>query len=124
MEAYLSLQLPQSVKKAITQIRTGCHKLPIARGRLITPEVEIQQRTCKFCPTEVCDEIHFLLFCNHLQEERKILAQQWGTTIPHQSALTRDPLQVEMAVRDLLTPTEYHQALDVGNFIKKELIQF
>lgn len=123
-ETYLSLCLPWSVAKAITQIRIGCHKLPIATGRLTTPPTETQQRKCKYCPDEVGDETHFMLFCKHQTEEREKLAHQWRITIPHPSTRESDPWIVEAAMRDILTPTDYRQALAIGSFIKKGLGQY
>ena len=46
IEPYLTFGLPLKTTRPITRMRTGCHHLPIATGRLHTPPLNLQDTTC------------------------------------------------------------------------------
>ena len=63
-ERYLTLGMPTSYSKALAKLRTGCHNLMVEIGRRNKPTaIPFEERFCKFCKTEVEDEVHFLTSC-------------------------------------------------------------
>ena len=58
------------------------HDLNIERGRYNNPITPINQRICTRCElNEIDDEIHLLLHCNAMNNERKILFNSVTATI-------------------------------------------
>lgn len=51
-----------------TKFRISAHKLEIERGRYTGLNTE--KRLCKLCKTNIEDEVHFLLQCHELQNDR------------------------------------------------------
>lgn len=47
----------------LTKLRISAHSLAIETGRYGTTKLPADQRFCKFCPTNVEDEVHFLFQC-------------------------------------------------------------
>ena len=58
-------------RQAITKLRISAHQLEVERGRYFRPIVPRDQRICKFCSCNVCDdEQHFLTQCIFHDTER------------------------------------------------------
>ena len=67
-ESYVSLDLNRTVRSFIARLRTGTLLLMVEVGRF--RGVELENRICPICFSEVEDEIHFLFKCqyyNHLR---------------------------------------------------------
>ena len=59
---------------AMARYRMSSHDLKIERGRFNNPITPINQRICTRCESnEIDDEIHLLLHCNAMNNEREIL---------------------------------------------------
>lgn len=72
IEPYLSISSPRE-RNLLTKFRISAHKLEIETGRY--QGIKAENRICKLCKKEVEDEIHFLLKCEVLQQDReKILS--------------------------------------------------
>ena len=59
----------------LTKLRISAHSLAIETGRYGTTKIPADQKFCKFCPTNVEDEVHFLFQCpqyNLLRNEYNI----------------------------------------------------
>lgn len=65
---YLKL-LPTASCKIFMRFRTRNHKLPVETGRWRS--VAITERKCHLCESDVGDEYHYLLTCNHLSTQRR-----------------------------------------------------
>ena len=74
-EEYLNLNNVRA-RKAIARIRTSAHSLAIETGRYSRPVIPADKRFCRFCPDEVENEIHFMLFCEKYDDSRKALIQE------------------------------------------------
>ena len=61
-EKYLNIP-NQNVRKAVTNLRLSCHKLPIESGRYIN--IERNERLCTYCNYEIGDEVHYYMHCFH-----------------------------------------------------------
>lgn len=71
-ENYLQETKKFEIRKAICKLRISSHKLMIEVGR--HNNIPRTERYCKKCNTgEIEDETHFLIDCNHFQQEREIL---------------------------------------------------
>ena len=69
---------------AIARFRNSSHTLEIERGRYHRPPIPAEQRICKYCSlTQVDDEIHFLLICEHNQDLRLIFLNVVTQYIPN-----------------------------------------
>ena len=63
-EPYVTCQLPRSVRRTLSQFRSGALPLAVETGRYSRPQVPLNDRLCKFCAlNSVEDEIHFLMVC-------------------------------------------------------------
>ena len=71
VEDYLLLDLTKYQRSVFSQFRCGILPLEIETGRF--RNIELQNRLCQICKTEVEDEIHFLLTCTAYTEPRKKL---------------------------------------------------
>ena len=69
VEDYLLLDLTKYQRSVFSQFRCGILPLEIETGRF--RNIELQNRLCEICKTEVEDEIHFLLTCTAYTEPRK-----------------------------------------------------
>ena len=59
----------------LTNLRIRANSLAIETGRYDTTKIPADQRFCKFCPTNVEDEVNFLFqcpLCNLLRNEYNI----------------------------------------------------
>ena len=74
-EEYLNLKNVRA-RKAIARIRTSAHSLAIETGRYSRPVIPADRRFCRYCPEEVENEIHFMLFCKKYEDSRKALLQE------------------------------------------------
>ena len=64
----------QNHKMALSRLRLSCHKLQIEVQRYSKIYIEPDQRICKMCNLNRCeDELHFLLQCTKYKEERSLL---------------------------------------------------
>jgi hypothetical protein len=61
-EKYLQCSNP-SIRKAVTEIRISCHKLPVELGR--HNNVNKENRLCNYCKYEIGDEKHYFMYCFH-----------------------------------------------------------
>lgn len=68
LENYL-LKLPYIMKKNFCLFRTRNHKLPIECGRW--RNIDVSERKCHLCHSDVGDEFHFLLCCPSIATERR-----------------------------------------------------
>ena len=67
---------------SMARYRMSSHDLNIERGRYNNPITPINQRICTRCElNEIDDEIHLLLHCNAINNERKILFNSVNATI-------------------------------------------
>ena len=67
---------------SMVRYRMSSHDLNIERGRYNNPITPINQRICTRCESnEIDDEIHLLLHCNAMINERKILFNSVTATI-------------------------------------------
>ena len=67
---------------AMARYRMSSHDLKIERGRYNDPITPINQRICTRCESnEIDDEIHLLLHCNAMNNEREILLNSVATII-------------------------------------------
>ena len=62
-EEYLTVIKNVSDRVAMSKFRLSNHDLMIEKGRHQNPKIDVERRTCPFCPTQVEDEYHFLLMC-------------------------------------------------------------
>ena len=68
-------------RRALSKFRTGNHRLPVAKSRYMTQEIDTK---CKFCNTnDMCDEFHVLFVCKHFDEKRKLLIKKYYYTRPN-----------------------------------------
>lgn len=67
-ESYLS-STPKAVLPYIIRFRTRNHRLPIETGNWA--RIPINLRTCNFCNDKIGDELHYLLECPNLIDNRK-----------------------------------------------------
>ena len=63
----------------MARYRMSSHDLNIERGRYNNPITPINQRICEL--NEIIDEIHLLLHCNTMNNERKLLFNSVTATI-------------------------------------------
>ena len=67
---------------SMARYRMSSHNLNIERGRYNNPITPINQQICTRCElNEIDDEIHLLLHCNAMNNERKILFNYVTATI-------------------------------------------
>ena len=67
---------------AMVRYRMSSHDLKIERGRYNNPITPINQRICtRYESNEVDDEIHILLHCNAMSNEREILLNSVASII-------------------------------------------
>ena len=71
VEDYLLLDLSKYQRSIFSQYRCGILPLQIEVGRY--KNIDLPQRICQVCSTEVEDEIHFLLTCNAYAKPRETL---------------------------------------------------
>ena len=74
VEDYLLLDLSKYQRSVFAQFRCGILPLQIEIGRF--RNIELSNRICQVCHTEVEDEIHFLLTCDAFVEPRTNLYQK------------------------------------------------
>ena len=74
-EPYLLAPIHNKHRQAISRIRASSHHLAIETGRHAKPKpIPLEKRICKYCsPTELDDEIHFILNCKSNIVERNVL---------------------------------------------------
>jgi hypothetical protein len=75
LQRYLKLNISKDLKLMLTKLRVSAHSLAIETGRYGTTKIPADQRFCKFFPTNVEDEVHFLFQCpqyNLLRNEYNI----------------------------------------------------
>ena len=82
LEYYLCSETKINIKDriAFTKLRLSNHNLMIERGRHI--KLDKNHRFCPFCPTEIEDEIHFMMTCKCHEIYRNELFKQVTTRIP------------------------------------------
>jgi len=115
MEPYLSYGLPKKLTTPITQLRTGCHPLPISTGRQANPPVSITARTCKVCPNTLGDETHFLLFCTITDNSNRTeLFQAYNTTKPHEN-------NAQSTMKHIISPNDTNKTICLGKYIRSGL---
>ena len=93
LQNHLEFPLSKEHRYFLTKIRISAHSLNIETGRYNgTPH---EQRLCKFCPSSVEDEKHFILHCPKYQNIRN----SYNTLF--QSIRTEDDL-----IREILDPKD------------------
>ena len=85
MEIYLDL-LDFDLRKTLSAIRISSHRLPIERGRYLTPPISIDMRYCELClernkVSVLGNETHFLFDCISSLSNRKYLTPHNLNTI-------------------------------------------
>ena len=71
-EEYLNTDLPFNIRRHITQLRSGTHKLRIESGRW--DKEALENRVCKLCSMGVLeDEVHFLVDCHLYDRQRSFM---------------------------------------------------
>ena len=93
----------------LTKLRIGAHSLAIETGRYGTTKIPADQNFCKFCPTNVEDEVHFLFQC----PQYNLLRNEYN--IPF--IIIYDFNQIN----DFINPAVTHDAKLVGKFIKEAM---
>ena len=74
VEPYILNMKGNHLITAMARYRMSSHDLKIERGRYNNPITPINQRICTRCESnEIDDEIHLLLHCNAMNNEREIL---------------------------------------------------
>ena len=61
LQTYLCKPIPELYKKCIIKLRLSSHSLAIEHGRYNA--INRNNRKCKFCITDVEDEMYFILLC-------------------------------------------------------------
>ena len=85
---------------AMARYRMSSHDLKIERGRFNNPITPINQRICTRCESnEIDDELHLLLHCNAMNNEREFLLNSIAGIINMQS--TNDIFLRIMTSRDI-----------------------
>jgi hypothetical protein len=51
----------EDLRRMLTKLRISAHSLAIETGRYGTTKIPADQKFCKFCPTNVEDEVHFII---------------------------------------------------------------
>ena len=69
-ESYVTRDLNRTARAYLARIRTGTLLLMVEVGRF--RGVELEERICPVCGTEVEDEIHFLFSCPHYNNLRMV----------------------------------------------------
>ena len=64
---YFSL-LPNYYSKILIAFRTRNHRLPIETGRWNS--IPVHERVCHLCHSDIGDEFHYILSCEHFKNER------------------------------------------------------
>ena len=72
IEEYLT-SLQPGIRKALTRFRISAHNLAIERGRYNRPPTHLEKRSCPHCPSNVEDELHFIIKCPQYNESRQAL---------------------------------------------------
>ena len=68
-------------RRALCKFRTGNHRLPIAKSRYTTTDLDLG---CKFCiSNDICDEFHLLFNCKYFEEKRKLLLKKFFYVRPN-----------------------------------------
>ena len=63
------------IRQSLTKFRLSNNTLNIEKLRHTTPITPKEQRFCPFCPSEVEDEVHFLIRCPTYLIPRSIMVQ-------------------------------------------------
>ena len=91
LEPYLSQNLNQKQRIAISRFRLSNHSLMIEKGRHAKPKkIERNERFCYFCKNEVEDEMHFLTTCPLYAPARGILENACTTSFTRYESLNTD----------------------------------
>ena len=82
LEYYLCANTKVNIKKriAFTKLRLSNHNLMIEKGRHM--KLDKNRRFCPFCPTEIEDEIHFMITCKGHKIYRDELFKEITKKIP------------------------------------------
>ena len=102
----MEFPLSKEHRSFLTKIRISAHSLNIETGRYnSTPR---EQHLCKFCPSSVEDEKHFILHCPKYQNIRN----SYNTLF--QSIITDDDL-----IRGILDPKDLFKTKQICKFLKE-----
>ena len=93
----------------LTKLRISAHSLAIETGRYGTTKIPADQRFCKFCPTNVEDEVHFLFQC----PQYNLLRNEYN--IPFINIYDFNQ------INDFINPAVIHDAKLVCKFIKEAM---
>ena len=100
MEPYVLNIKGNHLITAMAKYRMSAHDIKIERGRYNNPKTPINQRICTRCESnEMDDEIHLLLHCNAMNNEREILFNSVAAIINIQP--TKDMFLRIMTSRDI-----------------------
>ena len=69
-EKYILNSVTLSKRRIVTQLRCGCLPLEVELGRYRSPKPPASERIYQLCQSETEDELHFLLKCPTLNEQR------------------------------------------------------
>ena len=81
-------QLNRKLRRTLLKFRLSDHKLMVEVGRHYRPKIPRENRYCKFCSTQVEDEIHMLLDCQ-LYGNRDRWLSEIGEKFPNFNTLDR-----------------------------------
>ena len=102
VEPYISKIKENHLITAMARYRMSLHDLRIQRGRYNNPITPINQRICtRWESNEIDDEIHLLLYCNAMNNERKILLNSVAGIINMQPTKDRPMFLHIMTSRDI-----------------------
>ena len=71
IEDYLLTTIDVKDRSALTKLRLSNHNLSIEKGR--HQNLQLNDRTCPFCPEQIENELHFLIKCPTYENLRKRL---------------------------------------------------
>ena len=80
LETYL-VKLPKQYVLPEYKFRTANHKFPIEKGRW--SNIVYNKRMCHYCMSDIGDEFHYLLVCEHFKEKRDQYLKKYYYTRPN-----------------------------------------
>lgn len=109
LQRYLKLNISKDLRRMLTKLRISAHSLAIETGRYGTTKIPADQRFCKFCPTNVEDEVHFLFQC----PQCNLLRNEYDIPFINIYHFNK--------INDFINPALIHDAKLVCKFIKEAM---
>ena len=113
-EQYLSIIKNFDKRSSITKLRISSHRLQIERGKYFRPPIDVEKRVCDYCPSEIEDEIHFLIQCPRYSYLRKPFFTQVQKHCSN-FHLLEDSLKFNW----LLTNTDRYIITELANYVSE-----